>query len=188
MSNTQAAAEHSRKSNRYGMTAAAVMTAATCVLAPISVPIGPVPITLANLVIYFSVYLLGWRLGTISCAVYVLLGAFGLPVFSGFAGGLGKLLGPTGGYIVGYIFMAAVGGAAVERFRNIWAQLAGLAAGTLNCYALGTAWFCHTAKTALLPALSLAVFPFIPFDAAKMLIAVFTGPIVRDRVAKSAKH
>ena len=184
MNGTQTAAR-GRKSGIYGIAAAAVMTAALCVLAPLSIPIGPVPITLATLVIYLAAYALGWRLGALSCLAYVLLGAFGLPVFSGFAGGLGKLLGPTGGYIVGYIPMVVLGGMAIERFSKRPAQLAGLAAGTLVLYALGTAWLCLTAKMALVPALGLAVIPFLPLDAAKLLLAVFIGPVLRDRLAKA---
>ena len=80
-----------------------VMTAATCVLAPLSLPIGPVPISLTNLVIYFSLYTLGTMKGTISYLVYLLLGLVGLPVFSGFTSGPGKLFGPTGGYLIGLL-------------------------------------------------------------------------------------
>ena len=75
----------------------ALFAALTCVLAPLSIPIGPVPISFTNLVIYFSLYVLGWQRATITYLVYLLLGLVGLPVFSGFAGGIGKLAGPTGG-------------------------------------------------------------------------------------------
>ena len=75
------------------------MAAVTCILAPLSVPIGPVPISLTNFAIYLSLYLLDWKKGTLSYLIYLLLGLVGLPVFSGFTGGLAKLAGPTGGYI-----------------------------------------------------------------------------------------
>ena len=78
-----------------------VVTAVTCVLGPLALPIGPVPISLTNLVIYFSLYVLGMKNATISYLVYLLLGLF-LPVFSGGAGGPGKLFGP-GGY--GIVFV-----------------------------------------------------------------------------------
>ena len=73
----------------------ALFAALTCVLAPLSIPSGPVPISLTNLVIYFSLYVLGWQRATITYLVYLLLGLVGLPVFSGFEGGVGKLAGPT---------------------------------------------------------------------------------------------
>ena len=85
----------------YLMSVTALMAAVTCILAPMSIPIGPVPISLTNLAIYLSLYLLGWKWGTVSYLVYVVIGAVGVPVFSGFTGGLGKLAGPTGGYIAG---------------------------------------------------------------------------------------
>ena len=76
-----------RKSRIYILCVTAVMTAVTCVLAPFSIPIGPVPISLTNLVIYISLYLLGWKMATVSYIVYILIGLAGLPVFSGFSGG-----------------------------------------------------------------------------------------------------
>ena len=92
----------------YAITVTALMTAVTCILAPLSIPIGPVPISLTNLAIYISLYLLGWKRGTISYLIYLLIGLVGIPVFSGFTGGPAKLAGPTGGYIIGFIAMAII--------------------------------------------------------------------------------
>ena len=91
-----------RKTSTYAMVVTALMAAVTCILAPLSVPIGPVPISLTNFAIYLSLYLLDWKKGTLSYLIYLLLGLVGLPVFSGFTGGLAKLAGPTGGYIIGW--------------------------------------------------------------------------------------
>lgn len=85
------------RSKTYEITITALMTAVTCILAPMSIPIGPVPISFTNLAIYLSLYLLGWKRGTISYLIYLLIGLVGLPVFSGFTGGPAKLAGPTGG-------------------------------------------------------------------------------------------
>ena len=90
-------------------------SAILCILGPLSLPIGPVPISLTNLVIYFSLYLLGAKQGTLSYLIYVLLGLVGLPVFSGFSGGPGKLLGPTGGYIIGFFFLCILSGKWIEQ-------------------------------------------------------------------------
>ena len=78
------------------MTVAALMTAVMCILGPMALPlpVSPVPISLTNLVLYFMIYILGTKLSLISLGIYLLLGAVGLPVFSGFAGGLGKLAAP----------------------------------------------------------------------------------------------
>ena len=91
------------RTKTYEITMTALMAAVTCILAPLSIPIGPVPISFTNLAIYLSLYLLGWKKGTISYLIYLLLGLVGLPVFSGFTGGPAKLAGPTGGYIIGFI-------------------------------------------------------------------------------------
>ena len=91
------------RSKTYEITITALMTAVTCILAPMSIPIGPVPISFTNLAIYLSLYLLVWKKGTISYLIYLLIGLVGLPVFSGFTGGPAKLAGPTGGYIIGFI-------------------------------------------------------------------------------------
>ena len=100
------------------MTVTALMTAITCILAPMAlpIPISPVPISLTNLVIFFMAYILGMKLSVASYVLYLLLGTVGLPVFSGFTGGVGKLLGPTGGYLIGFIFLAAIAGFFVEKF------------------------------------------------------------------------
>ena len=92
-----------QKNKTYALAMTALMAAVTCVLAPMAIPIGPVPISLTNLAIYLSLYLLGWKWGTASYVVYMLIGMVGVPVFSGFTGGLGKLAGPTGGYIIGFV-------------------------------------------------------------------------------------
>ena len=79
-----------RRGKTYRMAMTALMAAVTCVIAPMAIPIGPVPISFTNLAIYLSLYLLGWKRGTVSYLVYVLIGAVGVPVFSGFTGGLGN--------------------------------------------------------------------------------------------------
>lgn len=122
----------SKKVTIYQLTFMAMMAAVTCILGPLSVPIGQIPISLTNLVIYFTVFVLGIWAGTGSYGIYLLLGAVGLPVFSGFAGGLGKLLGPTGGYLIGFIFMALIGGAVIElSHRNYFSYNVRL--GSWNC-------------------------------------------------------
>lgn len=175
----------------FDMALIALVTAVTCVLAPISVPIGPVPVSLGTLAIYMSVYILGWKKGLVSCIVYLALGLAGLPVFSGFQGGLGKLAGPTGGYLVGYIFMVILCGLAVEQFgkgtllhRGL--QLAGMILGTIVLYAFGTAWFCVSTGTGVVPALMLCVFPFIAGDLVKMLIALSVGPVLNRQIKRIA--
>ena len=96
----------------------ALFTAITCILAPLSIPIpiSPVPITLTNLVLFISLYILSWKEALISYILYLLLGICGLPVFSGFSGGIGKLAGPTGGYLAGFIFLILIAGFFMQIF------------------------------------------------------------------------
>ena len=168
------------------LTFTALMAAAMCILGPMSVPIGAIPISLTNLVICLAAWVLGPRLGAASVAVYLMLGAVGLPVFSGYAGGLAKLLGPTGSYLIGFIAQAAIGGWAVEHShgRPLWSGL-GMAAGIAVCYAFGTAWFMVQMGCTLAYALGVCVVPFIPFDLVKVVISSGVGSVLRSRLIQA---
>ena len=176
-----------RTTNTYAMAVTALMTAVTCILAPLSIPIGPVPISLTNFAIYLSLYLLDWKKGTVSYILYLLLGLVGLPVFSGFTGGIGKLAGPTGGYIIGFIPMAIIPGIVIDKFSQRWIQILGMIVGTAICYAFGTAWFCIQAGYTVSAALAVCVIPFIPADLIKMVIAMIIGPEIRKRLGAVAQ-
>ena len=100
----------------YPLAMTAVLAALMAVTAPFSVAIGPVPLSFCTLVIYLAGELLGGRRAALATLAYILLGAVGMPVFSGFSAGLGVLAGPTGGYVVGYLPLAALSGLAAARF------------------------------------------------------------------------
>jgi biotin transport system substrate-specific component len=165
----------------------AVCAAITCVLAPLSIPLAAgVPISLATFAVMLAGVLLGGRLGAVSQLVYLLLGAVGMPVFSGYQGGLGKLAGPTGGYLVGFVFLSLICGAVVERFYDRpLLCIAGMIAGDLTLFVFGTAWFVLEMKCQVWYALTVCVFPFLPFDLIKMVIAAFLGKGVRSALEKS---
>ena len=163
-----------------------VITAITCILAPLSLPIGPVPISLTNLVIYFSLYILGTTKATVSYVVYLLIGLIGLPVFSGFTSGPGKLFGPTGGYLIGFIPLAIIAGILVNRnINNRIVGFLGMVLGTAICYALGTAWLAYQAHMGVQAALMAGVIPFIPGDLIKMVLAVLIGPEIHKQLKKA---
>lgn len=174
------------------LTLCAVMAAVMCVLAPISIPIGPVSITGGTLAIYLTVYLLGGVWGAASTLVYLLVGMVGLPVFSNYMGGINRLAGPTGGYLIGYLPMALLAGAVVEfslrKFKDqgstgtaiaLVLQFLGMVAATATLYAFGTAWYCLQAGVELQAALAACVIPFIPCDLIKMAVALVVGVPVR---------
>ncbi len=174
----------STKFSIYEIAMIGVITAVTCVLAPLSVPIGPVPISLTNLVIYFSLYILGWKRGTVSYLIYLLIGLVGVPVFSGFTGGPGKLFGPTGGYLIGFIPMALIAGIFIHKFHDKWyLSLLGMILGTVVCYAMGTAWLAVQANMSFQAALMAGVIPFIIGDLIKMILAMKLGPMIRKRLS-----
>ena len=169
-----------RKSQIYQFACCALMAALMCIFGPMSVPIGPVPVSLTNLVIYFTVYLIGMKGATVSYLIYMLLGIVGLPVFSGYQGGLAKVAGPTGGYLVGFILMALICGFVMEKSNvNIPITVVGMIVGTLVAYAFGTVWFVQLMDVTYSYALTVCVFRFIPFDLAKIGIATVLGKVVR---------
>lgn len=165
----------------------ALMTAVTCILAPLSIPIpmSPVPITLTNLVLFFSIYILGWRNALISLIVYLLLGLVGLPVFSGFSGGLAKMAGPTGGYLIGFLFLVLIAGPFIDRAKTTpLLCAAGMVLGMAVTYAFGTAWLAYQMEISFFAALSIGVLPYLAGDAVKIILALIAGPILKKRLAQ----
>lgn len=164
----------------------ALFAALTAVCSQIAIPLAPVPVNLAMLSVFVAGGVLGPKYGPLSQLVYVLLGAAGVPVFSSLSGGVGVLVGPTGGYIVGYIAAAWLTGFLVERFHGQarWI-IAAMIAGLVLCYLLGTAWFMFVTKTGLAQSLMLCVVPFLVGDALK--IAVGTVLVSRLRVVLSKR-
>lgn len=176
-----------QKVTTYQMALIGLMTAVTCILGPLSIQLpGGVPLSLTNLVIYLTVFILGWKKGTMSCCIYILIGIIGLPVFSGFVGGLGKIVGPTGGYLLGFIFLAMISGYFVEKFPGkSYMYVIGMLLGTIVTYILGTAWFIAQTHMALGAALSACVFPFLIGDVIKIAIATLIGPSIRKQVMRT---
>lgn len=175
-----------KRMTTYQLAVTALMAAVMCVLGPLSVPIGEVPISLTNLVVCFAVWLLGAKFGTLSVLVYLLLGAVGLPVFSAYSGGLAKLAGPTGGYLIGFLPMAFIGGWVIEKTKGqpVLSGL-GLVLGIAVSYLFGTAWFVFQMGCELSYALAICVYPFIAFDLAKVVITVLVGGVVRKRLVEA---
>lgn len=175
-----------KKITTYQMAVTALMAAVLCVIGPLSVPIGAIPISLSNFVISLTVWLLGPKFGTLSVAIYLALGAVGMPVFSGYGGGLAKLAGPTGGYLIGYLAMAFIGGLFVEKSKgNPVVSGIGLVLGVAVSYVFGTAWFVFQMGCELSYALAVCVYPFIAFDLAKVIIACVIGALLRKRLTQA---
>ena len=159
------------------MVYAALMAALTAAGAYIAIPVGPVPIVLQNLFIMLAGLLLGGRWGLISVAVYLLAGAVGLPVFAGGTGGVGKFVGPTGGYLLGFAAAAYLIGIISERGRGrVAIDVMAMIAGTLIIYAFGVSWLKVVTGMSFSKALTVGMLPFLIGDAIKIAAAI---PIAR---------
>lgn len=163
----------------------ALFAALTAVLAQIQLPIGPVPFNLAVFGAFLAGMLLEPAWAAASMGVYMLLGAVGIPVFAGFMGGPAVLLGKTGGYVIGYIFIALATALAVKRSVKLPVIGAAMLAGLLVCYGFGTAWFMAVTGADLVSALGWCVLPFIVPDVCKGVLACVLGRLLAGRLAKA---
>lgn len=149
----------------------------------IPMPYG-VPMTLQTLAIPLAGIVLGTRNGTLSVVVYLLLGAFGLPVFSGFSGGLGALAGPTGGFLLSFPFMAMMAGMGAGKQNKGWLA-AGLLSGTMINYLCGMVFYRVITSSSLMTAFVVCVLPFIPTAVVKMILAGMIGKNLKTALLKS---
>lgn len=153
------------------ITAIALMIAVTALCSWITIPFS-IPFTMQTFAVFFSLEYFGGKKGTLGILLYILLGIVGLPVFSGFAGGIGYLLGPTGGYIFGF----AVSGIVFCIFEKIGAKKRALRLAfklvcLAVCYLSGTLWFVHVTGTKFGAALAVCVLPFVVPDVIKIALA-----------------
>ena len=164
--------------NHYSKTACLLLSAlfaavtAVCSFISIPLPFTPIPVNLATLAVFLAGGLLGSKYGTISQTVYLILGAIGAPIFHNFAGGIGILAGPTGGYIIGYITAAFLTGFVIQlsgKKDSVLTLILAMIVGLLSCYLLGTIWFMVSSGTGLFPSLAACVIPFLPGDALKII-------------------
>ena len=170
------------------MTLVGLFTALLCIAGPLSIPIpvSPEPLSLATLVIYFFSNSIGYKKGLLCCFIYIMIGLAGIPVFSGFSAGISKLAGPTGGYLVGYFFIAFFTGFFADKFpQSRKLQLLGMILGSICLQFLGTLWLAILTNTTLFQAAFSGVIPFLPNDILKIIITITLAPIVKKHIAQS---
>ncbi len=166
----------------------ALMAVIIAVCSWISIPT-TVPFTLQTFGVFCALGLLGGKKGTFAVLVYIILGAVGVPVFAGFSGGIGALLGSTGGYIVGFLLSAIAYWLITKAFGDkLPVMIIAMAVGLIVCYAFGTIWFMYvyarnTGSIGIITALGWCVFPFIIPDAIKIACAI----ILTKRLGKYVK-
>jgi biotin transport system substrate-specific component len=175
------------------MTRAALMAAVTAVAAQIAIPLpfSPVPFTLQVLAVILSGLLLGPRYGALAQAIYLLVGAIGVPIFAEFRGGLGVLLGPTGGYLLSYPIAAAVAGLAAgaarsaSRGRALTVSFLWGCVGLAVIYAFGAVWLSVVTDLPLAVAVAQGVLIFVPFDLIKVVLAALVAVAAAPAIAPS---
>lgn len=173
-----------RKSKALDLTYMALGAVLIAVCSWISIP-ASVPFTLQTFAVFLVLGLLGGKRGTVSILVYLLLGAIGIPVFSGFTGGFSRLIGMTGGYLISYIFIGLIYWGAGKLFgTRLPVRIISMLVGNLVCYAFGTAWFMvvyagQTGPIGLGTALGMCVIPFILPDLLKIALAIFLAGRLR---------
>ena len=168
------------------MAYASLLAALTAVGAYIAVPIGPVPIVLQSLFILLSGLLLGSTWGVAGVGIYLLAGALGLPVFAGGAGGIGRFLGPTGGYLLGFLpAVYVIGLISEQKKQSILIDVTAMLCGTIIIYACGVSWLKVLTGMDLKKAVAVGMIPFLIGDALKIAAAVFIARSVRPIIGRS---
>ncbi len=159
----------------------AMFTAVICILSQISIQVQPIPFTLGLFAIFLTGAMLSPRNALLAVLVYLLLGTFGLPVFVGFKGGPGVLVGMTGGYLMAYPLMAFITALSYKLAKKykVIVLVTGMVVSLLLCYLIGTAWFTYITDNTFYTALTLCVFPFVVFDVIKIVLAVSLSTVLR---------
>lgn len=176
-----------------------MFTAIISVMAQITIPTQPIPFSLSFLAIFLTGLLLEPKYAFFSTLTYILLGAFGLPVFAGLKGGLHILTGMTGGFIIAYPFMAFITSISyqlskkgkpksttsiIKSIPRLAIQTSGMIISVLVCYLIGTLWFSYLSGSTIAYSLTVCVFPFIAFDLLKIILALSFSVVLRKVLIK----
>lgn len=166
-----------QKINTKDMVRIALFAVVIAICSWLSIP-AAVPFTLQTFGIFLTVAVLGGKRGTMAVTLYLLMGIVGIPVFAGFTGGVGRLLGATGGYIVGFLLSAVVMWVMEKLLgKKQWVLALSMVLGLIICYTFGTIWFIivyarSTGPIGLWTALGWCVFPYIIPDMIKIVLAL----------------
>lgn len=177
-----------RKIKAIDIASVAMMTTLIVICSWISIPVGNIPVTLQTFAVCAASGILGRKKGTLAVIIYLILGITGLPVFAFFKGGIGGLFGMTGGYVVGFVFLAFVAGFIIEKTRRkISVMIFAFLAGLLVCYLFGSLWFMYiylkeTGLSGFSAVLTSCVLPYIIPDIIKISLAAVVTASVRKRI------
>ena len=161
----------------------ALFAAIFCILAPFSIPIGEVPVSVTNFLIYITIYAIGLKKATVSYIIYLLLGFVGLPVFAGFTGGFQYIVGYSGGFIISFPLVAFIIGFVSEKTDNMVLILLSTILGLIVSYTIGTLVFSLVTNASISASLAACVIPFIFTDLLKCFIATFIGLKLKENIS-----
>lgn len=167
------------------LTRISMMGAIIAIAAPIAIPlpVSPVPLTFGTFALYLAIFVLDGKEAFYSTLLYLFLGAVGIPIFSGYTAGFAKFIGPSGGYLVGYLFLVAIGSYFVKQYQNrLPMQLLGCFFATLIMYIIGVAWLSHTTGASFFATIPSGILIFLPLDIAKLIFAGILGRNIRLRL------
>ena len=177
-----------KKIKAYDIVIIAIMSALLAVCSFIAIPVGTLPVTLQTFAVFVCVGILGRKRGTTSVLIYILLGIVGIPVFSGFQGGLSVLMGATGGYIVGFLPAVFIAGLIIEKTGiKIPFMIVSFVLGMIICYICGILWYVFIysgGKSDFVSAFTLCVLPYIFPDAVKIVLAAVVSKSVGERLKR----
>ncbi len=157
------------------LTLTAIFSAIICILSVITIPIGTIPVSLSLFAIMLSAISLGAKRGIMSVIIYILIGTFGIPVFSGFKGGFHILFGLTGGFITSYIFVALIMSFASQKTNKKLTLFIFSLLSLAVCYLFGSFQYALFSKVSFYNSLSVCVYPFVVFDILKSVLAINIG-------------
>ena len=151
------------------ITLIAIFASLLSIISPIAFPIGTVPITFSIFLIYIIGALFSPVKAFLTILVYIFLGIIGVPVFSGYSSGVGVLIGPTGGFITGYILCAVIIGLLLKINKSKAMYVISMILGTVACYMIGILQYSFVMNTNIMEALIICIVPFIIFDIIKII-------------------
>lgn len=161
-----------------------IFVAGICVLGQLSIPMPyGVPMTLQTFIITIAGVILGAKKGTIATLIYILIGVVGMPVFSGFTGGIGVILGPTGGFILSFPIMSYLSGKGAETGKLFWI-IVFMTLGTIINYIFGMIVFSIATGSSMWIAFISCVLPFIPTSVIKIVISSMLGVKIKVKLIK----
>lgn len=174
-----------KKNTTQSMVMTGVFTAILAILSILEIPMpSGVPITLQTFAVALCGYVLGWKMGAVSAFIYLLLGTIGVPVFSGMTAGPRVLFGLTGGFIWGFIFLAAFCGMGIVKKNRILSALLGFM-GLVICHCLGILQFSLVSHTGILESAVLVSLPYLVKDVLSVVGAMMVAIVLRKRLAQA---